>query len=142
MFRAAAFSLAGLVMLPCCRAPQQEASFSSVDPQERTAAVLEAARSGDPDAIPSLIATLESTDPAQRMLAHRTLRRMTGLDFGYDHAAPTIDRRQAVDRWEEWWKSERTPESAEAMSGGSDAESADDAGATRGVRGGDGDSHS
>lgn len=86
-----------------CSLPEPQAGFESVNPQERTAALLKAADAGDADAIPDLISMLDSADPAQRMLAAMTLRRMTGRDFGFHYAAEETQRRLAADRWQRWW---------------------------------------
>lgn len=66
-----------------------------------------AARAGDRGRIPDLIVMLDSSDPAQRMLAIRTLERMTGQTLGYDHAAPEPERAQAIDRWVKWEAAQR-----------------------------------
>lgn len=89
-------------MLIGCSQPSRRADFSSVDPSERTLAIGHAARDRDEGSIRSLIALLDSNDPAERMAAIRTLERLTGQTLGYDHAAPESARREAVARWEEW----------------------------------------
>ena len=53
---------------------------------------------------PNRIALLDSDDPLVRMLAFRSLERMTGETFGYDHAGSQLERDQAVDRWVEWYE--------------------------------------
>lgn len=88
-----------------CSLPGQKADFTSVDPQERTLAALEAARTGDRSAVPNLIEQLESEDPAERMVAIRTLESLTGQTLGYDHAASEPQRTQAIVRWKEWARS-------------------------------------
>jgi hypothetical protein len=57
-------------------------------------------------AIPQLIERLEDDDVSVRMMADRSLRDMTGRDFGYVAHAPEPERRQTVRRWREWWDSE------------------------------------
>jgi hypothetical protein len=90
------------VCLGGCSLPEQRADFNSVDPQERTLATLKAAETGDRAAIPQLIQQLASDDPALRMLAIRTLERLTGQTLGYEHAAPEPQRREAIVRWRDW----------------------------------------
>jgi hypothetical protein len=93
-----------------------EPGITSRDPAERIKALSAAAASGDRTAIPGLIQRLESLDPGERLLAYRALHRITGKSFGYDHSAPEDERREAVERWADWWRA-----------GGVDSE---DAGAT------------
>ncbi len=96
--------------LSACSLPPQRADFSSPDPQERTLAVAQAAREDDRQSIPYLIQTLESSDPAQRMLAIGTLERLTGQTLGYEYWAPDPVRRQSIDRWQAWWReTEKAP---------------------------------
>lgn len=85
-----------------CSLPSQQTGFRSDDPEQRTKALGAAARSDDRTRIPDLIAMLDSSDPAQRMLAIRSLERMTGQTLGYDHAAPEPQRAAAIDRWMKW----------------------------------------
>ena len=94
-----------------CSGPSLQPGFESVDPQERTAALLKAARSGEAAAIPELIIMLESSDPAERMLADETLKRLTGQDFGYRHYDPAWKRQPAVDAWRDWWDAQDNPTS-------------------------------
>lgn len=89
-----------------CSGPSIRPGFDSIDPQERTAALLEAAREGDRSAVPELIVMLESSDPAERMLADEALRRLTGQDFGYRHFDPERKRSAAADAWRQWWRSQ------------------------------------
>lgn len=94
-----------------CAGPSIRPGFESVDPQERTAALLQAARAGDQAAAPELIVMLESSDPAERMLADEALRRLTGRDFGYRHYDPEWKRAEAADAWRRWWQEQQTPTS-------------------------------
>jgi hypothetical protein len=89
-------------VLGACSLPAQRADFDSVDPQERTLAVAQAARTPRQADLPRLVTQLNSEDPAIRLLAIRTLERETGETFGYDHAAPEAARRQSVGRWVAW----------------------------------------
>ena len=101
------WSLAPVALwLPGCSLPGQEVGFESPDPQARLLALREAAASGDRNAIPHIIGMLDSDDPGMRMLAQTTLVRMTGETMGYDHSARESERREAIDRWIEWWESQ------------------------------------
>ncbi len=92
-------------LLGACALPERRADFRSVDPQERTLALAQAAQAEDERAIPVLIAMLDSDDAGERMLAIRTLERMTGQTFGYDYAAPPAQREPAVQDWVRWQRS-------------------------------------
>lgn len=89
-----------------CSLPPPRPDFSSVNPQDRTLAVAEAARRSDRSSIPRLIEMLDSPDSAQRMLAITTLERLTGQTLGYAYWAPEHQRNEAVSRWMDWWESE------------------------------------
>jgi len=65
-------------------------------------AITEAGVTGDRAAIPDLIEQLESNDPGARMLAIRSLERLTGLTLGYDHTDAWWERDAAVVRWRAW----------------------------------------
>lgn len=84
-----------------------EVSFESSDPAARLRAIHRAASENDRASIPELIKMLESDDPAIRLLSIRTLESMTGQTMGYDAVAPSYERTPAVNRWTEWYKSER-----------------------------------
>lgn len=66
---------------------------------------MSAARARDASSVPDLIRMLGSDDPGERLVAIRTLERLTGTDRGYDHAASEAARREAVRRWETWYAS-------------------------------------
>lgn len=102
-----------------CALPEQRADFNSPDPTERTLAVGHAAVDPDPATIPELIGLLESEDPAERMLAIRTLEIQTGQTLGYEYTASEPSRHQAVQRWAEWEQGRRG-----AASGGANPASA------------------
>lgn len=97
-----------------CSLPPQRADFASNDPQERTLAVAKAAREDDRRSVPQLIQVLQSTDPAERMLAIDTLEQMTGQTLGFEYWAPASARRKAIDRWQAWWESQPASSRAEA----------------------------
>lgn len=99
------------VFVTGCSGPPLQPGFESVDPQERTAALLKAARAGDSSATPELIIMLDSSDPAERMLADEALKRLTGQDFGYRHYDPAWKRQPSVDAWKDWWQGQDEPTS-------------------------------
>jgi hypothetical protein len=87
----------------CAKVP---VGFDAPSEVRRLDAVVAAAADDDrsPETIRSLIEQLDSFDPAMRMLAIRTLERMTGRTLGYDHAAPAWARDLAVDKWVAWYE--------------------------------------
>ena len=56
----------------------------------------------DPRGFPILFETLRSDDPLRRRVGIDRLRQLTGLDHGFDPAAPPDRREAAVKRWEGW----------------------------------------
>jgi len=82
-----------------CTAPERRADFGSIDPSERSAAAANAAAERDASAVPDLIAMLDSSDAAARMVAIAALERITGQRLGYDATAGRAERNAAVDRW-------------------------------------------
>lgn len=94
-----------LVLALCAAAGCQQIpeGFDSPEPAARIGAAADAAGTNDTEAIPDLIMLLDSDDPASRLIAIVSLRRITGLTLGYDHAAPLEEREPAVVRWVEWY---------------------------------------
>lgn len=82
--------------------PSTPQGFDSPDPTSRLAAISEAGKTGDKSAVPDLIEQLESNDPGARLLAIRSLERITGETLGYDYADPWWSRGNAVRRWRTW----------------------------------------
>lgn len=92
---------ASIALCPGCIPPIPE-GFDSPDPTKRLVAITDAGARTDANAIPDLIRQLESSDPAARMLAIRSLERITGETLGYDYASPGWERAAAVERWRRW----------------------------------------
>lgn len=109
--------LGGACLFGCSDLPEREVGFDSSDPAGRVDALRDAAASGDRSAVPGLIVTLGSDDPAQRMLANRALVRVTGHDFGFDHAADQGARDAGAERWRAWWASENAAPSGVGATG-------------------------
>lgn len=97
-----------LLLLASC-GPTVRPDFNSPEPAARNAAIVKAAESKDPAAIPDLVRMLDSDDPATRLLAIDALERITGQTLGYDYAAPDRDRREATDRWQKWVENHGRP---------------------------------
>lgn len=84
-----------------CRAAAE--GFDAPSPSKRLDAIVAANAEGDRSAIVDLIRQLDSTDPAARMLAIRTLESWTGETMGYDHADPDHEREPSIQRWVDWY---------------------------------------
>lgn len=123
-----------------CADPGKEVSFEAQDPAARIRAIKQAARTEDRAAIPDLIQALDSEDPMQRLLAIRTLEKMTGQTLGYEHEAPWWQRDEAVQRWVEWAREQglaAPARSADELSAGAGpAEAPEGAGVGAGGAGG------
>lgn len=100
-------AVGGVCVLSACTMPQLRADFTSLSPAERARAIALAGRSQDrsPPTTKELIEELDSADPAIRMLAIGTLRNLwDGQTFGYDYAAPLVERRVAIAEWVAWYE--------------------------------------
>lgn len=110
--RATLISLASLAALTgqligC--GPAVTPSFDSPEPAARNAAIVRAAETRDQGSVDELIAMLDSDDPATRVLAIRTLERITGQTNDYDPHADTMSRAAAVRRWHDWHTQHHAP---------------------------------
>jgi HEAT repeat protein len=59
---------------------------------------------GEAAAVPVLIVLLESADQETRAEANKLLVAVTRADQGFDAARPEPQRREAIARWQAWWK--------------------------------------
>jgi len=84
--------------------PTAKKGFDSPDNALRIDASVHAAESGDVKAVPDLVRLLDSDDPATRLVAVRSLEKITGTTLGYDHAGNASDREAGVQRWQGWIK--------------------------------------
>jgi hypothetical protein len=94
--------LAPLCVLPACH-EHHRSGFEDHDPAARINSIHDAASTNDRSSIPDLIRSLDSDDPAERLLAIRTLEKLTGQTLGYDHSAPRPERSEAAQRWADWY---------------------------------------
>lgn len=108
LFRCAAFSICGVLILGFVGGciPQPRRGVDSPEPALRLEAMRQAAERKDRSAIVPLIGSLDSDDPATRLLAIRTLEEITGLTHGYDYASGEKARGEAVARWAAWAEAE------------------------------------
>lgn len=84
--------------------PTAKKGFDSPDNALRIDASVHAADAGDAKAVPDLVRLLDSDDPATRLVAIRSLERITGTTLGYDHAGKASQREAGVQRWQAWLK--------------------------------------
>jgi hypothetical protein len=101
---------AALICLPflgACSVPPKEPDFESIDPVETTMAIEQASTTRDLTKVDELVAQLDSSDPAIRLVAIAALRDLTGQDLGYNPSDKESDRLAATQRWEDWIKAER-----------------------------------
>lgn len=94
-----------LIAVICgCALPVEDDGLTSRDPGMRVRAAADLDAPSESETLAELIATLDSDDPAARMVASGRLRRETGMDFGYEATASIQDRRRAANRWEAWYR--------------------------------------
>ena len=113
-----------LVLLTGCAPPIPDGGFNAPDPASRlyaaagVAAKWSSIQPPEDRVRPSittlqqLVVMLESSDPAERMVASETLQMVTGKDFGYEASDPLPERFLAVNRWRSWVDSLSPPHSA------------------------------
>jgi hypothetical protein len=103
--RARTVLLLWLVVVGCAR--PEGRGLADEDASFKIPAIKTAAEQKDRDAIPFLIDDLNSDDPAVRFYAIEALRRITNQTFDYDYFDDAPDRAPAVQRWREWYESQK-----------------------------------
>jgi hypothetical protein len=103
----ATLTLGSLMLLGCSGPAASQGGFDSDNPASRLYAIVRAGHQQQRSAIPDLIESLDSDDPAVRMLAIKALDNITGTRMGYNPYGNRIDRRRALDAWLEAWRSGR-----------------------------------
>jgi len=93
-------AFAGFGLAGC--GPVVTPSFDSPEPAARNAAIVQAAETRDKGSVGDLVKMLDSDDPATRVLAIRTLERITGETLGYDPHADATARAIATRKWHAW----------------------------------------
>lgn len=85
-----------------CAPPRaSEGGFDSDDPASTLYAIARAGRASDWTAVNHLVEKLDSDDPVVRMMAAQALRRITGMQMGYDPYGSILDQKQAIQAWVE-----------------------------------------
>lgn len=95
-----AFGLAG----GCAPAGSTDihARLQDENPRVRSAAAIEAARSGDQSAVPLLIDRLSDSDEDVRFYSILALEQLVGTRMGYAYYGSDARRREAITRWRKW----------------------------------------
>lgn len=94
-------------LLSACADPGSVVAFDAPDPAARLRAARQAVVARDASAVPALINMLGSEDPAERLIAIRSLEDLTGQTLGYDHADSASERGAAAQRWAVWYAEHR-----------------------------------
>ena len=92
-----------------CDAPRISPVLTDSDPSVKIPAMEIAVERHDVWAVPILIKSLESDDPAVRFYANDALRKLTGHDFGFLYYADEETRLPAVGKWQAWYASTGAP---------------------------------
>ena len=93
--------IVGLGLVSGC-IPESKPGFDSPAPSKRLDAIVDASGLEDDESLVKLVEKLRSFDPAERMLAIRSLQIRTGETLGYDHAGHDWKRLEAFARWVEY----------------------------------------
>ena len=97
-----AFAAVIPALIAGCDAPPIKPVLTDPDPSIKIPAIELAVQKNDRSAIPVLIKSLESDDPAIRFYANDALKKLTGQDFGFLYYSDDEARRPAVKRWQAW----------------------------------------
>lgn len=93
------FAAGMLLALGSCGPAATAGGFDSANPAARMYAIEHAARSSNRAAIGRIVEQLDCDDPAVRLMAITTLKRLTGETYGYRDFDPPQVRREAIERW-------------------------------------------
>jgi hypothetical protein len=105
---------AALLVIVCasawsCTAPRPPLSIKNEDVDLKVLAIKKAVREKDRSAVADLVRELENDDAAVRFYAIWALENLTGQTFGFDYYQDEPLRRPAVQKWQEWLKSNGSP---------------------------------
>lgn len=99
--------VAQVMLAGCVGSMARQRGFDSPDPAERLNAIVLAGHLQQRSAIPDLIDSLGSDDPAVRMMAITALARITGTRLGYNPYGRLVDRQAAAESWSRAWRAGR-----------------------------------
>jgi hypothetical protein len=80
--------------------------IQSPDPVLRVKSIVQAGRINDKQAIPLIVDRLDDEDEAVRLAAIETLQKMIGNDFGYKPYDTVDKRKEAVEKFRGWMKTQ------------------------------------
>jgi hypothetical protein len=87
-----------------CRAPRGSVSIHSEDPDLAIHAIRQDVSEKNTTDVPTMVANLQSDDPAIRFYSIQGLRRLTHNDFGYRYYESDEQRAPATALWQKWLK--------------------------------------
>ena len=87
-----------------CRPPRGPVSIQSEDPDLAIHAIRQDVSENNTKDIATMVADLQSDDPAIRFYAIEALRRLTHDDFGYRYYESDEQRAPATALWQKWLK--------------------------------------
>ncbi len=91
--------------LPSCS--RSEPPLRHQDPAYKIPAMKAAVSDQDTGAIPMLIDSLDSDDPAVRLYAIIALEKLSGQTFDYAFYADRAERQPSIQRWRQWLAAQR-----------------------------------
>ncbi len=91
----------------CCTGcvPRGPVSIHSDDPDLKINAIQRDVSRNDQSDLATMVADLDSDDPAVRFYSIQALHRLTHDDFGYRYYQDEQERAPFVKRWKDWLKS-------------------------------------
>jgi HEAT repeat protein len=95
------YSSVATLALVGCASPQGKGLVDD-DASYKIPAIKDAVEKNDQSAIPELIESLSSDDPAIRFYAIEGLKRLTGQTLDYHFYDPEPERLVAIERWRKW----------------------------------------
>lgn len=103
MFREATLALMTIgALIGGCSAPRAPIVVTNPDPAGKIPAMKKAVREKDLSVVRQLIKDLDSDDAAIRLFAIRALHQLTGQHHGYTYYHDEAQRRNSLQRWQEW----------------------------------------
>ncbi len=99
--------LLATIVSGCSTAPKSFLGLNDPRAIARARAVSLAGGRPIAEVVPALIARLDDTDVAVRIAAFEELKQETRQDFGYVPWGDPEVRKQAVARWQNWWKGQQ-----------------------------------
>ena len=100
--RPAAALIVCFLVAGCFRLPKQPRAITDRDPSIKIPAIKMRAAAHDRSAVAQLVSDLDNDDPAVRFYAIRALHDITGQTFDYRYYDDELERKDAVQKWQQW----------------------------------------